>query len=307
MPIIFALVSAVSAGFVSISIKIGLKGVDSNLGTFLRTLIVIIFAAIFASIVGGFYTLSNMTLLGWITLSFSGIFTALSWLCGFKALQVGQAHKVIVIDKLSTVLTMGLAIIILSEPFWWLTFVAMGIILTGTMLMVIKPKSKTIDDDINENFKPHKIINAKSKSWVLFAILALVFASFTAILASIGMNSVYYGKEPVAAGAATFYRTSIVALLSLCIVLGTKKMKNIKTFSRRNWIFIIISGILTGVSWLAFFAALQIGNVSIVVPIDRLSIIISVVGATIMFKEKLNWIGWLGLAVLTIGTLLLLI
>jgi len=321
MFIILALVAAVSAGFVSIAIKIGLKGVDSNLGTFLRTLVVIVFAAIFAGISGGFSTLSNMTLVGWLTLSASGVFTALSWLCGFKALQVGMAHKVIVIDKLSTILTMGLAIIVLSEPFWWMTFVAMGIILAGTLLMVIKIKPKEMEKECSKEEKKEEsqekkeceelnqssMQKPKSKNWILFAMLALIFASFTAVLASLGMTSVHYGLLPVEAGAATFYRTIIVAVLSLCIILGTKKMSSIKTLSKRNWIFILVSGVLTGISWIAFFWAIQLGEVSVVVPLDRLSIIIAVVGAAIIFKEKLNWQSWLGLVALTVGTLLLLV
>jgi len=315
MAIVLALIAAGAAGFVSIAIKIGLKGVDSNLGTFLRTLVVIIFAAIFAATVGGFITLSNMTWAGWLALSASGVCTALSWLCGFKALQLGKAHKVIVIDKLSTVLTMGLAIVILTEPFWWLTFVAMGIILTGTMLMVIKTKPKETEDTGNTNKEKSQEEpqdgkteqKANSKGWILFAVLALVFASFTAILAAVGMSSVHYGLEPVEAGAATFYRTIIVAALSLCIVLGKKKMGTVKTLTKRNWFFIIVSGVLTGISWLAFFWAIQLGNVSVVVPLDRLSVIIAVAGSALIFKEKLNRRGWLGLAILTTGTLLLLV
>jgi transporter family protein len=305
MYVILAIISAISAGFVSITIKIGLKDIDSNLGTFLRTLVVIIFAAIMTAISDGYGTLANMTWVGWVILTASGIFTALSWVFGYKALQVGVAHKVIVIDKLSTILTMALAIVILSEPFWWLTFVAMALILLGSLLMVIPP-DKTIIYEVSD-IKDNRLKNKKSHSWILFAVLALVFASFTAILSSIGMNAVFDGTSAVNSSAATLYRTIIVAILSLSIVLSTKKMGEIKMLTKRNWLFIILSGGLTGVSWLAFLAAIQLGSVSVVVPIDKLSIIISTVGAALIFKEKISWRGWLGLGVLTTGTMLLLI
>lgn len=300
MWIILAVISAVSAGFVSITVKAGMKNIDSNLGTFLRTLVVAIFTFIMAAIAGGLGSIPDTTFTEWVYITASGLCTGFSWLCYFKALQIGEVNKVVAVDKLSTVLTMILAIIIFSEPFWWLTFVAMALMLSGTMLMVNQKKTAAANKSGQINFSILAAKKSASNLWFVFALLSLVFASVTSILAKLGMQNIN-------SHAGTFLRTIVVAVMAFIIVLVQKKLPDIKKMTKLNWVFLVISGILTGISWLCYYAAIQTGILSIVVPIDKLSILISVVFSYFLFKEKLDIKAWIGLALLTGGTLLLLL
>lgn len=206
-----------------------------------------------------------------------------------------------VVDKLSTVLTITLAIIILNEPFWWLTFVAMAVILLGTFMMLYQqPKKENSDEKEIDCSTETDTKKRKSHGWLFFAILSLIFASFTSILAKIGMQNIN-------SQLGTFLRTIIVLIMSFFIVLGKKQINGVKLLSKKNWVFIIISGILTGISWLCYYTAIQLGVVSVVVPIDKLSVLVTVVFCRILFKEKLNAVAVSGLILLVVGTLLLLI
>lgn len=306
MWLLLAMFSAISAGFVSVTVKIGMKNVDSNLGTFLRTLVVLVFTFIMVLIVGTLETIKDITAKEWIFITASGLCTGFSWLCYFKALQLGDVNKVVPVDKLSTVLTMILAILILNEEFWWLTFVAMGIMVAGTMLMI--NKKKVTPEEIKETHKAENTRSTaaanrdlpKSNFWLVLAIMSLIFASFTSILAKIGMES-------VDSKLATFLRTIVVAVMAFLIAAGRKKLPDIKNLTKKNWVFLIVSGILTGISWLCYYAAIQMGVVSVVIPIDKLSILVAVIFSYIIFKEKLNIKALIGLILLTGGTLLLLI
>jgi len=286
MWLILALVSAISAGFVSIAVKLGMKDIDSNLGTLLRTVVVLVFTFIMVLIVGSLNEISKITWFEWIFITASGLATGLSWLCYFRALQLGSVNKVVPVDRLSTVLTMTLAIIIFGESFWWLTPIAMGIMIVGTMLMIRKNKTEA-----NEK---------QSNLWLIYAVLSLVFASAVAILAKVGM-------ENVDSRLGTFLRTAVVLVMAFIIVASQKKLSAVRKLTKLNWIFILISGVLTGISWLCYFAAIQIGPVSVIVPIDKLSILITVLFSYILFKEKLSKKALLGLVLLTGGTLLLII
>lgn len=308
MWIILAVCSAVSAGFVSITIKAGIKNVDTNLSTFLRTGVVLIFTFIMVIIVGSLNTIGSLTFKNWAFIIASGVCTGLSWISYFKALQLGSINKVVAIDKLSTVLTMILAITFLGEAFWWVTFVAMALMISGTMLMINKNKEenkenlKTDDKNfvkVNNEYVQVKT-NNKTYYYLIFAVLSLIFASATSLLAKIGMQS-------VDSNLGTFLRTLVVLVMAFIIVAAQKNLGKLKTLSKKNWLFIIISGALTGISWLCYYAALQTGIVSVVVPIDKLSILVVALFSFIIFKEKLNKKALVGLFLLTAGTLLLLI
>jgi transporter family protein len=315
MWLVLAIAAAVAAGFVNIAVKIGMKNVDTSLSTFLRTVVVLIFSLIITLIVGGFGSLSNLNGIEWLYIVLSGVCVGASWLCLYKALQLGDAHKVVPIDKLSTVLTMVFAIIFFNESFWWLTFVCMGLMVFGTMLMVIKTeKREEIRDKRNgininntntihdSRFTIHEKTN--SKTWLLFAVLALVFAVPATLLAKAGMQN-------ITAQLGTFLRTAVVLVFAFLIVAFKKRrfggFAEIKLFTKTNWVFIVISGVLTGVSWLCFFAALQLGYASVVVPIDKLSIVITVAFSFVLFKEKPTLRAVVGLVILVAGTLLLLL
>jgi len=295
MWLLLAVGSAVSAGLVSVTVKAGMKDVDSNLGTFLRTLVVLMFTFIMVLITGSLRTIWDIKPLEWIFIVASGLCTGLSWLSYFKALQIGDVNKVVPVDKMSTVLTMILAIIILGEPFWWLTFVAMAVMVVGTMLMI--NRDKTVSQDGEQQADDKK---TNSNLWLVCALLSLVFASLTNILAKLGMQS-------VDSNLGTFLRTIIVAVMSFLIVLGKRKFREIKRMTKSNWLFLVVSGVLTGISWLCYYGAIQMGNISIITPIDKLSIVVTVVFSYFMFGEKLNRKALIGLILLTGGTLLLLI
>jgi len=298
MWLLLAVGSAVSAGLVSVTVKAGMKDVDSNLGTFLRTLVVLMFTFIMVLITGSLRTIWDIKPLEWIFIVASGLCTGLSWLSYFKALQIGDVNKVVPVDKMSTVLTMILAIIILGEPFWWLTFVAMAVMVVGTMLMI--NRDKTVSQDGEQQADDKKTNWLTSNLWLVCALLSLVFASLTNILAKLGMQS-------VDSNLGTFLRTIIVAVMSFLIVLGKRKFREIKRMTKSNWLFLVVSGVLTGISWLCYYGAIQMGNISIITPIDKLSIVVTAIFSYIMFGEKLNRKALIGLFLLTGGTLLLLI
>jgi len=298
MWLLLAVGSAVSAGLVSVTVKLGMKDIDSNLGTFLRTLVVLVFTFVMVLIVGSLGTIYNIKPLEWIFIIASGLCTGFSWLSYFRALQIGDVNKVVPVDKMSTVLTMVLAVLILGEPFWWLTLIAMAIMVAGTILMINKGKSvlKVSEQRTGErnDDKP------ASNLWLMYALLSLVFASLTSILAKLGMQS-------VDSNLGTFLRTIVVAVMAFLIVLGQKKFPETKNMTKHNWLFLVISGCFTGVSWLCYYGAIQLGNVSVVAPIDKLSIVVTVIFSYFMFKERLNRKALIGLILLTGGTLLLLI
>ncbi|MCL2751160.1 MAG: EamA family transporter [Firmicutes bacterium] len=314
------MISAVTAGFVSITVKAGMKDVDAGLGTLLRTGVVLVFTLLIAALAGAdSHDASGLALKDWLFITASGLCTGLSWFFYINALKTAQIHKIVAVDKMSVVLTMILAIVIFNEPFGILTVVSMVLMTAGTLLMVQKTKAAPVDADLHFHPAPagaplkREIIAAhaaeppeiqlreikRKKFWILYAILSLIFASLTSILAKIGM-------QDVNSHLGTFLRTCVVAVASLIWVLSTRKLPDIKNLTRRNWLFITVSGMLTGVSWLCYYAALQTGVVSVIAPLDRLSVPVAVIFSLILFKEKLSPRALTGLGVLTVGIILIL-
>lgn len=284
MWIIYAFGSAFFAGITSILAKMGLQKTDSYLATALRTVVVLVFAWLMAYItgsVGRITTISGRTLL---FLGLSGLATGTSWICYFRALQLGDINKVVPIDKSSTVLTMLLAFIFLAEPISAGMVLGMVCIGAGTLLMVQRKKSEEIP---------------QGRGWIVYAIFSAVFASLQAILGKIGI-------EGVESNLGTALRTVVVLVMAWLIVFMQGKQREIRTLDRRSWLFIGLSGLATGLSWLCYYRALQDGLASVVVPIDKLSILFTVALAWLFFKERLTRRAGIGLAMVVAGTLLLI-
>lgn len=285
MWIIYALGSALFAGITSILAKIGIKNTDSHLATALRTVAVLIFAWIMVFVAGSQNTISSIESKTFVFLILSGITTGASWMCYFKALQLGDVNKVVPIDKSSTILTMVLAFIFLNEKITFNMICGMIGIGIGTYMMIEK---KETEDKKIEN-----------KVWLIYALLSALFASLTSILGKIGITN-------VESNLGTAIRTIVVLIMAWIIVFIQKKQHEIKSIDKKSWIFIILSGIATGLSWLCYYRALQEGQVSIVVPIDKLSIVVTVAFAYFFLKEKLSIKSGTGFILIIAGTLTLL-
>lgn len=285
MWILYAFSSAFFAGITAILAKIGIKNTDSNLATAIRTIVILLFSWLMVFIVGSFNTITELSIKTIVFLIFSGLATGLSWLCYFKALQLGNVNKVTPVDKSSTILTMILAMIFLGEKITVLKVICILLIGIGTYLMIEK----------KEDTK-----QAKDNKWLYFALGAAVFASLTSILGKVGI-------EGVESNLGTAIRTIVVLVMAWIVVFVTKKQGEIKNIDKKSWIFLILSGLTTGLSWLCYYKALQDGEASIVVPIDKLSILITIAFSYFTLKEKLNKKTIFGLILIVTGTLLLLI
>ena len=282
--IIAAIFSAVFAGLTSILAKCGIKKTDSDLATALRTIVVLIFSVIMVFIVGSQGTLTSISAKSLIFLILSGLATGASWICYFKALSIGDINKVVPIDKSSTVLTVLLAIIFFNETSnLVIKLIATAILAAGILMMVEKKKADN---------------NEIGKGWMLYAILAAVFAALTSILAKIGISD-------VESNLGTAIRTAVVLILSWGIVLARGKQNMLKSIDKKELAFISLSGIATGASWLCYYYAIANGIVSVVVPIDKLSIIVTVTFSYFVFKEKLSKKAAIGLILMVSGTLLM--
>lgn len=286
MWILFAIGAAFFAGVTSILAKIGIKNTDSFVATAIRTVVVFIFAWVIVLVVGSLNEIVSLSTKTWVYLILSGLATGASWICFFYALQLGEVNKVIPIDKSSTVLTIIFAFIFLKEEVTLLKIICVLFIAVGTYLMVQKQKVP-VDKEIKN-------------SWLLYALLAAFFASITSILAKIGI-------ENVESNLGTAIRTTVVLFMAWLIVFFQKKQSTIRTIDQKSWIYLILSGLTTGASWLFFFYALQKGPASMVVPIDKLSIVVTVLFSYFIFGEKLTKKSFIGLLFIVIGTLLLLI
>lgn len=223
----------------------------------------------------------------WIFLILSGLATGASWICYFRALQLGDVNKVAPIDKSSTVLTMLLAFLLLGEPLHGNMLLGMALILAGTLLMLQRQEHAAA---------PSK----KGVSWLLWAIASAVFASLTAILGKIGIQG-------VESNLGTAIRTLVVLVMAWGIVLAQGKQREIGSIDRKSWLFLVLSGLATGASWMFYYRALQDGQASIVAPIDKLSILVTILFSRLILHEKLSRRALAGLALLTAGTLLLLV
>ena len=283
MWILYATGSAFFAGITSILAKCGIKKTDSDVATAIRTIVVLLFSWLMV-LVAGSGEIDGKTML---FLVLSGIATGASWLCYFRALQVGDVNKVVTIDKSSTVLTIFLALIFLREGLSIGKAVAVILIGAGTMLMITKKEGET-----NQQ--------GEKKEWMLYAILSAVFASLTAILGKIGI-------EGVDSNLGTAIRTTVVLVMAWMMVGITGKHHQVKELKKKELIFIVLSGLATGASWLCYYRALQEGLASVVVPIDKLSILVTILFSWIVFHEKLSKKAAWGLVCIVVGTLLLVV
>ena len=285
MWILFAFGSALFAGLTAILAKCGIRNTDSNVATALRTGVVLVFSWLMVFMVGAQSEIRDISAKVLIFLILSGLSTGISWLCYFKALQIGDINKVTPIDKSSTVITMLLAFIFLSEEITWLKFVSMILIGIGTYLMIQKKETQE---------------KAEDKKWLLYAVGSAVFASLTSILGKIGI-------QDVNSNLGTAIRTAVVLVMAWIVVFVTGKQDTVKNIDRKSWLFLILSGFATGGSWLCYYRALQTGPASVVVPIDKLSILVIIAFSYIVFHEKLSLKSGAGLLLIVVGTLALLI
>ena len=283
MWLLFAVGSAFFAGITSILAKCGIKETDSTVATAIRTIVVLLFSALMASITSSFQALYEISASTWLFLILSGIATGASWLCYFRALQKGDVNKVVPIDKSSTVLTMILAFIILRESISALGIAAIVLIGIGTLLMIEQKKGSG---------------NSNRRSWLAYALLSALFAALTSILGKIGIEG---GDSNLG----TTIRTAVVLIASWLLVAVEGKAMDVRRIPKKELIFIILSGFATGASWLCYYKALQDGEASVVVPIDKMSIIVTILFSRIIFKEHLSKKAAAGLFMIVLGTLLI--
>jgi len=284
--IAMAVLSAFFAGLTSILAKCGIKSTDSDVATALRTIVVLVFSWVMVWIVGSAGTIMEIGARSLIFLILSGLATGASWICYFKALSMGDVNKVAPIDKSSTVLTVLLAIICFGET-EHLTVKLIGTATLGIGILMMVEKKQAIRQ-------------GKSSAWLLYAIGAAVFAALTSILAKVGI-------EDVESNLGTAIRTAVVLIMAWIIVWIRGKQKRLRTIVPRELMFIGLSGLATGASWLCYYYAIQKGIVSVVVPIDKLSIVFTVIFSYIAFREKLSRTSFWGLVLLIVGTLVMAI
>ena len=266
--------------------KCGKKKTDSDAATAIRTIVVLLFSWLMVGIVGSGSGITKLSAKTWIFLILSGLATGASWLCYFRALQLGDVNKVVPIDKSSTVLTIMLALIFLGETVTWLKGIGVVCIGAGTFLMIEK---KRVSGEKTEK-----------KSWLIYAVLSAVFASLTSILGKIGIDG-------VESNLGTAIRTGVVLIMAWLIVFVKGKQHTLKSIPKGELGFIFLSGIATGGSWLCYYKTLQDGLASVVAPIDKLSILVSIGFSAVIFKERLSKKAAIGLALIVAGTLMMLI
>ena len=282
----FAVGSAFFAGITSILAKCGIKRTDSDVATAIRTIVVLIFAWIMVVVTGMGSAITSISASTMTFLILSGIATGASWLCYFKALQLGDVNKVVPIDKSSTVLTILLAFIILGENISVWKLIGIIGIGAGTFLMIQKK------DSAGEK--------KTEKGWFIYAVLSAVFASLTSILGKIGISG-------VDSNLGTAIRTVVVLVMAWIVVFVKGKQCEVKKVEKKELVYIVLSGIATGSSWLCYYRALQTGPASVIVPIDKLSILISIAFSYVVFKEKLSKKAFAGLVLIVAGTLVMLL
>lgn len=286
MWILMAVLSAFFAGVTAILAKCGIKHTDSDVATALRTFVVLFFSWIMVYITGSFDTVTNIGIKSLLFLILSGLATGASWLCYFKALSVSDVNKVAPIDKSSTVLTVLLAIVLFKETEHLLfKLIGTAILATGIYLMIEKKVTRQ-----KEN----------GSQWIIYASLSAVFASLTSILAKIGISE-------IESNLATAIRTGVVLVMAWFLVAAKGKCSKMLTVNRKELSFILLSGMTTGASWLCYYYAIQNGVVSVVVPIDKLSIVVTVAFSYFVFKEKLTLKSLSGLCLIVGGTLIMLL
>ena len=315
--------SALFAGITAVLSKCGVRGVRSDIATAVRTAVVLAFSWLIVWMTGAWRTLGSIDGRSWLFLVLSGLATGASWICYFKALSLGEVTRVAAVDKSSVVLSVLFAMMFFSDErtLWWLKLIFLVAIACGTALMTdIHPggnrggKSEPDEPgDTGENSSKDELGASgandanratdeagasgasRRSAWLLFAVLSAVFAAATSLLAKVGI-------ENTDSNAATAIRTGVVLILAWLIVFCRGESKYIRDIGRRDLLFLVLSGVATGVSWLCYYYAVQQGRISIVVPIDKLSVLVTVLFSLLVFREKLSARGWIGLSLLTGAT-----
>ena len=280
--LVAAVLSAVFAGLTSILAKCGIKKTDSDVATALRTGVVLIFSWVMVFIVGSHTSLASIEPRPLLFLVLSGLATGASWMCYFKALAMGDVNKVVPIDKSSTILTVLLAILCFNETAN-LAVKLIGVALLGLGIFLMIEKKQAAAQE-------------SGRGWMLYAALAAVFAALTSILAKVGISG-------VESNLGTAIRTIVVLVMAWAVVLLQGKQKALKALDKKELLFISLSGVATGGSWLCYYYAIQNGVVSVVVPIDKMSILVAVLFSSVFLKEKLSLKALLGLGLMLVGTL----
>lgn len=286
MWILFAAASALFAGLSAIFGKYGVQGADSDIATAVRTIIVLVFAWLLVFITGAQSSIAQINGHTWLFLVLSGLATGASWLCYFKALQKGDVNKVVPVDKCSIVLTIVLAALCFNEPFTLITAAAVFLTGVGTLLMIEKKQAAKS--------------TPQNKSWLFYAAGSAIFASLTAILGKIGI-------ENINSNLGTAIRTAVVLVMAWGMVAVTGKRKLLGQIKAKEMVFICFSGLATGASWLCYYHALQNGLVSVVVAVDKLSVLVTIAFAWLVFGERLTLRSMAGLVCIVLGTLLLVL
>lgn len=281
---IAAVLSSFFAGITTILAKCGIQKTDSDFATAIRTGIVLIFSWLMVFLVGSFDDLSAVSTRSLFFLVLSGIATGASWLCYFKALSIGNVNRVVAIDKSSAVLSVLLAIVFFQETNHLAGKLA-GTVLLAVGILLMAEQKKTAQ-------------TAKERAWIIYAVLSAVFAALTSILAKVGITG-------VESNLGTAIRTGVVLIMAWGVVFSHGKQTGLRSLERKELLFIVLSGLSTGASWLCYYYALQNGIVSVIVPIDRLSIVVSVLFSFLVFKERLSRRALIGLLLMIVGTLII--
>ncbi|MFV0528847.1 MAG: EamA family transporter [Lachnospiraceae bacterium] len=288
MWLIYAIGAAVFAGITSILAKCGIRDTDSNVATAIRTVVILLFSWLLVFLTGVQGEIASISGKQFLFLMLSGFTTGASWLCYFRALQLGDINKVVPIDKSSTVLTIIIATIFLGEGISVSKVASVVMIGAGIFLMIQK---KAIEQSTPE-------LQNKGSRWFIYAALSAVFASLTAILGKIGITGVN-------SNLGTAIRTCVVLLMAWGIILSEKKVRDIRKIAGRELLFISLSGITTGASWLCYYRALKEGITSVVVAIDKLSVLVTILFSFLVFREVLSKKAAFGLVLLVLGTIAL--
>jgi transporter family protein len=284
--VLLAFGSALFAGLTAILSKCGIKNTDSNVATAIRTIVVLLCSWLMVFVAGSQGTIPEIGGRTFLFLILSGLSTGASWLCYFKALQMGDVNKVTPIDKSSTILTMILAFLFLGESITAIKAVAIGLIGIGTYLMIQRKATENS--------------GTGRGMWLLYALGSAVFASLTSILGKVGI-------EGVESTLGTAIRTAVVLVMAWLVVFVTKKQNTVREIDRKSWVYLVLSGLATGASWLCYYRALQGGPASVVVPIDKLSILVTIAFSYLVLKEKPTPKALAGLALIVAGTMSLLL
>lgn len=286
MWILAAILAAVFSGVTAILSKCGIKDTKSDIATAARTSVVLLFSWVVVFATGVYREIPSISAEAWIFLLLSGVVTCVSWLCFFKALAVGEVSKVTAVDKSSVVFSVLFAIVLFPEErnMWYVKLICLALIGIGTLMMTDIQKGE----------------NEQGRSWLFFAFLSAVFAAATSLFAKKGLES-------VDSNLATALRTCFVFLILWAVVIGKKEGRLVKEITKNDALFLTLSGIATGVALLFYYYAIQHGQVSVVVPIDKMSVLVTILFSLVVFKEKLSKKAWFGLGILTVGTVLMAI